>query len=372
MNSESFDTLIVGAGLAGLSTAYFLTRNGGQKVCVVEAQKEPGTAASAQNASMICQLETDALTCALMAEGARILNEEWSAGLPCAPMDHKGSVFLSDGCSGSDTLEAMAVAGTKSGVVSDLLTRDETLRLFPFLTDSPFDSALYCNGDGIVDVKGLVSALAAAVVRAGGRIITASPSTVRRTDRGFEAQTAEGVVSAAQVVNAAGAWAGKVAADCGAQGFKVVPLKRHIFVTAEAKWVDPDWPIVWDTTHGVYFRTDGKRLMTSPCDEEPADAGPVSVSANADKLTRDKLAILMPAAKELPWEISWAGLRTFSPDRRFVIGPDTLVPGFFWAACLGGHGVTACAAVGKLAAAHVRGTAVNPALVRAFSPSRFA
>jgi glycine/D-amino acid oxidase-like deaminating enzyme len=44
---------------------------------------------------------------------------------------------------------------------------------------------------------------------------------------------------------------------------------------------------------------------------------------------------------------AWAGLRTFAPDRRFVIGPDPRLRGFAWCAGLGGHGVTTAVAVGE-------------------------
>jgi glycine/D-amino acid oxidase-like deaminating enzyme len=42
---------------------------------------------------------------------------------------------------------------------------------------------------------------------------------------------------------------------------------------------------------------------------------------------------------------SWAGLRTFAPDRQLVLGPDPLDPSFLWCAGQGGYGFqTACAA----------------------------
>jgi len=51
----------------------------------------------------------------------------------------------------------------------------------------------------------------------------------------------------------------------------------------------------------------------------------------------------------------WCGLRTFAPDRRFVIGFDPLNPRLFWVAGLGGHGMTSGLAVGDLAARAILG-----------------
>ena len=56
----------------------------------------------------------------------------------------------------------------------------------------------------------------------------------------------------------------------------------------------------------------------------------------------------------------WAGHRTFTPDSRFLLGPDPRLPGVNWAAGLGGHGVTAATAVGRrVAEAIVDGTPIE-------------
>ncbi len=58
----------------------------------------------------------------------------------------------------------------------------------------------------------------------------------------------------------------------------------------------------------------------------------------------------------------WCGLRTFAPDRRFVLGPDPVRPGLFWVAGLGGHGMTSGLAVGQLAADLILGKKTSGAL----------
>jgi glycine/D-amino acid oxidase-like deaminating enzyme len=59
---------------------------------------------------------------------------------------------------------------------------------------------------------------------------------------------------------------------------------------------------------------------------------------------------LAPDLAERPVTRYWTGLRTFAPDRRFVIGWDPWNPRLFWSAGLGGHGMTSGLAVGALAA----------------------
>jgi len=67
-------------------------------------------------------------------------------------------------------------------------------------------------------------------------------------------------------------------------------------------------------------------------------------------LLAEKLTAVFPAVGD--WRVGpgWACLRTFASDERFVIGKDPHAPRLFWVAGLGGHGVTAAWAVGRLAA----------------------
>uniref|UniRef100_UPI0035660BB5 FAD-dependent oxidoreductase n=1 Tax=Roseovarius sp. TaxID=1486281 RepID=UPI0035660BB5 len=73
---------------------------------------------------------------------------------------------------------------------------------------------------------------------------------------------------------------------------------------------------------------------------------------------------------------SWAGLRTFAPDRLPVIGASRQTEGFFWLAGLGGFGIQTSPSVGQLAAALLLGADLPDNLnlagidVTGFSPSR--
>ena len=66
-----------------------------------------------------------------------------------------------------------------------------------------------------------------------------------------------------------------------------------------------------------------------------------------------------------------AGLRTLTPDGRFLIGFDPTLDNFFWMAGLGGHGVTASYSVGDLASDLLLGRPHDKTLATHFSPNRF-
>lgn len=370
-NRQKFDYLVIGAGLAGLSTAYFLTLKKAGRILLVEKEASPGLAASAQNASMVCQLSKDPLIRQMTLEGAILFQTELRKTLSKVSFKECGSLFIGAEKDLAPFGDAAETA-QKRGVRAAFFDRKTTVRKFPFLDKSAFELALYCAADGIADVKSLVCELASAFVERGGVLLCSSKCALKKNDSGeFEIAIDEDVFQARVAVNAAGAWAGEIARSTGSTAVSVFPKRRHIFVTEGLPWVQPDWPLVWDQTQDIYFRPDGQMLLMSPCDEDPYKPGPVSVDEEARKLLEDKLKRLLPQASNASYSNAWGGLRTFAQDRRFIIGWDGSIKNFFWVACLGGHGVTVCASVGKLSSALLTGESVPSDLQRGFSPKRF-
>jgi D-arginine dehydrogenase len=171
------------------------------------------------------------------------------------------------------------------------------------------------------------------------------------------------------LINAAGAWAGAVGRIADAAPIALRALRRHLFVTGPLSWVDKRWPFVWDVSHGFYFRPDSGGLLLCPCDEDEMAPCDTPTAESAVELLADKTRSYFPGFGDLPIMKSWAGLRTFTPDGRFVVGWDPQVTNFFWVAGLGGHGVTTSAAVGALAADVI--LAGGSPLSKDLAPARF-
>jgi D-arginine dehydrogenase len=94
--------------------------------------------------------------------------------------------------------------------------------------------------------------------------------------------------------------------------------------------------------------------MVSPADEDPVDphdAWPDDMVL-AEGLDRFEQAVTHQVRRV---EHSWAGLRTFAPDRTPVAGFDPRADGFFWLAGQGGYGVQTAPALSRVAAALIIG-----------------
>jgi D-arginine dehydrogenase len=158
-----------------------------------------------------------------------------------------------------------------------------------------------------------------------------------------------GDVIAPVVVDAAGAWADQVAALFGARPQGLEPRRRTIAIGRSHEPLPPTTPMVCDVGDTFYFRPEGPHVLLSPADEtptEPCDARPEEADvALAVERVNDATTLDIRSVAS-----TWAGLRTFAPDRNPVVGYDPEAPGFFWLAGQGGTGIQMAPALARLAA----------------------
>jgi len=369
--------VIIGAGFAGASVAYHLSRRFGLSgvhtgdIVVVEQEAVPGVHSSGRNASMIRQVVPDPAIASLAMEGAAFLQHLPPAWPTPVSFDQNGSLLLASGKQLAD-LQRDAEAARERGVTVELWTPEEAQRRVEILRGAAFEGALWCPTDGVVDIHALLTSYLKAASSLGARIRYGAP--VKSID--VSGGRVTGVVAGDErieteaVINAAGAWAGAIANLAGAQPVPLRPMRRHLFLTPPLPWVSPSWPFIWDISNELYFRPDSGGLLLCACDQDEMPPGIPPADESVVERLAEKVKNHFPEISDVPIKTSWTGLRTFSPDGRFVIGWDARVKGFFWVAGLGGHGVTTSAAVGNLAARVIGGEA-SP-LANTFSPGRFA
>jgi D-arginine dehydrogenase len=173
------------------------------------------------------------------------------------------------------------------------------------------------------------------------------------TGHGWKLTTDRGELEAGRVVNAAGAWADAVAGRLGVTAAGLTPMRRTVAIVS-IEGVSPNWPLVHDVGDEFYFRPDSGGLLVSPCDETPSPPVDAVAAPQDVALAVERVA----AATTLPLRrvrTSWAGLRTFAPDRNPVVGPDPVQDGFYWFAGQGGSGIQVAPALARLGAAELLG-----------------
>ncbi|MEM1164367.1 MAG: FAD-binding oxidoreductase, partial [Pseudomonadota bacterium] len=201
----------------------------------------------------------------------------------------------------------------------------------------------------------------------------ASVTAMSRVDDVWRVETAAGIFEAPIIVNAAGAWGDVVAGRAGIGPTGLTPLRRSMAVLPMPDGMDNrTWPVTAAAAETWYAKPDGGRLWVSPADEdpvEPHDAWPDDMVL-AEGLDRFQQATTFEVTRV---ERSWAGLRTFAPDRTPINGFEPEAEGFFWLCGQGGYGIQTAPAMSQLAADLILGhkPAVSAETVEALSPARF-
>jgi len=241
----------------------------------------------------------------------------------------------------------------------------------PALDGADFFEAAWSPRDGVVDVATMLQLFLRGAQEAGARLrVSATLEAFEvRAGRISGARVNGETIACEAVINAAGPWAGEVGKLAGAVETGLIPHKRHLFSTPPLPWVDPQWPFVWDVSHEVYFRPESGGLLLCACDEIPSSPCLPGTEAIAGDMLAAKIGAHLPKLGDVSIAREWAGLRTFTRDRQFVLGWDPRVTNFFWVAGLGGHGVTCSPAIAETAA---RLFADRSATAAPFSPARYA
>jgi glycine/D-amino acid oxidase-like deaminating enzyme len=254
----------------------------------------------------------------------------------------------------------------------DQLSPQEAQAMVPILDPRHITAAAYHASAWDLDTDRMVQHFARAI-RANGAVRTSAPVSAIARDTLWQVTTKGETLTARHLVNAAGAWADRIAAMAGIAPLGLTPLRRSMArMPAPGGHDVTKWPMLIGAGETWYAKPDAGAWLVSPAEEdpvtEPHDAFP------DDMVLAEGIARYQPFVTEEVTRVtsSWAGLRTFAPDRCLVIGPDPSEPSFLWSAGQGGYGFQTAPAASQLLADLVAGRApvLDPATVAALSPSR--
>jgi D-arginine dehydrogenase len=353
------DFLIIGGGIAGTSAAARLAALG--RVTLLEAESALGYHASGRSAALFEATYGKPATVAL--NRASYAFHATEAGGFLTP---RGLLMVG----GAE--EAEAFAADVETMAMARITLAEARALVPILNGTVAFAATHAEAWDI-DTDRLIQHFAR-LARANGRILTSAPVTaIRRTAAGWAVTAAGAEHEARLLVNAAGAWADRIAAMAGIAPIGLTPLRRSMArIPAPGGHDVSAWPMIFGAGESWYAKPDAGKLIVSPAEEDPAE--PHDAWADdmvlAEGLARYEARVTEPVTRV---ETSWAGLRTFAPDRCLVLGPDPRDPAFVWCAGQGGYGFQTAPAASALLAARVAGTPPDlpREVVAALAPDRF-
>lgn len=358
------DALIVGGGIAGLSSARALLR-AGLRVRVVEREAAPCTHASGRNAAIFRHLSATPGDFELAVRSRALLNE--LLGDEAAWLRRTGAWYVAASPAPIDALAAVAERGR---FPHERAAGEALARAIPTFAGGAVRHGILAPEDGVIDIHAVAQALLRSIIGEGGAL--SCDTDVARVEiangrvAGVRLVSGERV-AAGVVVIAAGAWGERLGASCDAP-LPLTPRRRHLVQLAVPAGVQADAPVIWSLGDEMYLRPESGGLLASPCDETAWKPELPATDPAGLELLAQKLARLAPRLAESTVRRAWACLRTFAPDAAAVVGADPRVPGLYWLGGLGGHGMTGGVAAGEVLAASVVGRA-DP-LAEVLSPSR--
>lgn len=360
------DVLVIGGGIAGISAAAMIAADA--RVTVLEAEDAIGRHATGRSAAIFIRNYGNATLRALNAVAEPVFAAP--DGIADAPLLlPRGELVLAE----PDEMEALE-AYAEGGAGLERLTPKEAAELVPILRPERFAAALHEPDASDIDVDRMLQGYARLLRRRGGRIETRARVLSIRRDAGlWQVETEAGAFHAPLIVNAAGAWADLVAEAAGLAPLGLVPMRRSAAILPAPEGYEiARWPLFGTVTERWYAKPEAGKLLVSPADEDavaPQDAWPDDMVL-AEGLWRFEQCVTVPVLRV---ERSWAGLRTFAPDRTPVAGFDPAAEAFLWLAGQGGYGVQTAPALAALVADLCAGRAPRLArgVVDALSPGRF-
>jgi glycine/D-amino acid oxidase-like deaminating enzyme len=355
MDNNTYDVVIVGGGIMGSSTAYYLMNNDAKlKVAVVEmdpAYTRASSALSMANTRIQFSLKQNIQISQYAFDFLERFEEEMAVGedKPNIAYRREGNLFLVDEPGLNAAKQALDLQ-KNLGCKVDWWSPEKIKQHYPLYDLSGLAGGTFGPEDGYLDAYAVLMGFKAKARSLGAEYINDEVIQLISSGgsiTGVKIASGENLTSKF-VVNCAGAWAAGVALTTGVE-LPVEPVKRQVFALDPA--VKPDGPLpLTFLPSGLYFRTEtGSQILLGKSLEED----PVGFDFNWDdkrftEVLWPELAEFVPAFDTLKLVRGWAGLYAVNTlDGNAILGEWPDLKGLFLANGFSGHGLQQGPAVGR-------------------------
>ncbi|HWA91712.1 MAG TPA: FAD-binding oxidoreductase [Rhizomicrobium sp.] len=345
----SADVLIVGGGIAGVSLAARLA--GHARVLLLEREEHLAMHTTGRSAAMFIESYGNDAVRGWTRE-SRPFFERPPEGFTDRPLIVPRPSLTAAKPEERDALQAAVAANP--GIVHEIAAGEAFARV-GVLRREVFAHFAVEEGSQDIDVHALFEGFRRMALHGGVEIATGQEVLgIARAGASWRVTAPGGVFEAPVLVNAAGAWAGRLGVMAGLGDQGLVPMRRTAVTIEPPSGVDvSNWLSVNDLAETFYFKPDAGLILASPADETPSapcDAQPEEIDV-ATVAWRIEEATTLEVARI---RRRWAGLRTFTPARTPIFEFDPYTEGFFWLAGQGGYGIQTAPAISARAAALIR------------------
>jgi D-arginine dehydrogenase len=357
------DVIVIGAGMAGASVAYFLAPHA--RVLVLERETYAGMHSTGRSAALFSETYGTPQVRALT-RATRPFLAAPPAGFAAQPiLGPRGATIIGSAAEADDVraLYEAIVPFTRDIELHDAARLQAAV---PVLRPEFAQIGLHEPGAADIDVNELHQGFLRGLRTRGGSLrLDVSIQAISRHADGWEVDAGEQRFRAPLLLNAAGAWVDQVAALAGVAPLGITPKHRSAFVFDPPEGLDTvNWPFVTSFAETFYFKPDAGLLLGSCANADPVEPHDVQAEEYDIALAIHRIEEATTMSIRRPRR-TWAGLRSFVPDGDLVGGFAGDAAGFFWVAAQGGYGIQTSAAMGEACASLALGRPLPQHLVDA-------
>ena len=369
---QTYDVIIIGAGIMGCSTAFELSKRG-FNVAVLE-KSTIGTGSTGKSSAIIRQHYSNEVTARMALYSLGVFQNFSEAVAGECDFTQTGFLVLTSESDAVGLQENVALH-RELGIETELLNRDEIRERWPFIALGETNLAAYEPQSGYADPNLTLNGYVRAARNHGARLFQETPATGIRLAAGkvVGVDTPSEHFDAPVVLNCGGPWGARIGRLAGVE----LPISscrvQAAFFRRPAAYTAPH-PVVADFVHAVYWRPEtGDLTLVGLIDPEEenyiVDPDTYNEKVDFDFVADagERLVRRFPGLEDSESTGGFAALYAITPDWHPII--DEMIPGSGLYVCSGfsGHGFKLGPAVGLITADMVSGEetpGMNPDLFR--------
>lgn len=332
------DAVVIGGGIVGTATAFWLSK-AGLDVVLVEMRDGLSTLTTPASAECFRAQFTEPAMAALAIPSIEMFeNFDEVIGIPGygISLKQKGYLFITDDPALVDDLKENVEQQHKLGITdSEFLERDEILARFPFISPSVI-AATFRQRDGWLSCHETTQGFAKGCE--ARFFINTKTTGIRMDEEGISGvETNRGILQSRIVVNAAGPFA----AEVGRMVNLDLPLetvrRQKVYIKTSVE-IPQDVPFTVNVSNNSYWRPEPGGVLIAWVDSDEPVSQPserVHTDWEFPAITLDKVKRLTPLFEEVEKTVrqtdmnTSAGYYVYTPDDQPLIGPIPEVPGFY-------------------------------------------
>ena len=371
----AYDAVIIGGGLHGLATAYFLSRQHGMKDIAVIEKRYIGFGGAGRNTAIVRANQRTQENLPLYQEALDlwpILTQELNFNLM---FYNCGNLNLAHSEAAIKAMRMNVASAQFQGVDIRIVDRKECKELIPALDISdrpryPIYGGMFHPAGGILRHDAVVWGLAKGAAKHGADIFQGTEATGIEVKNGrvTAVDTTQGKIRTPRVLNVAGGYSADISN-------RLLGIKLPISVlTIQAMVTQPLKPllhhVISSGAYHVYANQTLKGEIATGAHMDPWPSYTTQTTTHYIKHQAEALTEFLPCLKGIKFMRHWAGLADMTPDMAPIMDGNVPIEGYYMDCGWGYFGFKSCAATGKYMAQFMA-TGECPKILKPFTLKRF-